>query len=470
MLGGFPAFLVPIPWFLARPIRALYLFVAASVVIEVYPLGFKDGLTDQIFFFGNLNFIGFAGVSISPMEILLVLALIAWLVHVRPDWSSFKPGKLFAAYAIFMGFVLMAEIHGLLTGGDLNLSLWELRPQVYGFIIFLLAATLIRDRSQVLWIAMILFIGAGFKAAVGLYRFYITLGGDIGGFDAILSHEESYFLALFLTATVAAIVWYRRKLVLLLIVISPFVTVALLENRRRAATLALGAALLVVVLLGIRFEAIVRKRLAIVAILAAVVVGGFVAVNWNHEFGLTGQIVRPVRSMFQPDDRDFLSNLYRTYENANITETYHSSRLIGIGFGKPMEVIFPLADISAADPLWQYIPHNSLLWIPMRMGILGFAAFWALIGMVVLEGVHSVRTNPDRLLRGVTAFALAAIVAELVVAYGDVQLENYRNMIFFGAMLGLIDAMPRIALKREAEEPALERKLVSDAPLALQHA
>jgi hypothetical protein len=91
----------------------------------------------------------------------------------------------------------------------------------------------------------------------------------------------------------------------------------------------------------------------------------------------------------------------------------------------------------------------------MRMGFLGMAAFWALIGTVVLEGVRVIRTQQDPLLRGVAAFALAAVIAELLVAYGDVQLENYRNMIFFGTMLGLIDAIPRVrTVTAEAPEPA----------------
>jgi hypothetical protein len=64
--------------------------------------------------------------------------------------------------------------------------------------------------------------------------------------------------------------------------------------------------------------------------------------------------------------------------------------------------------------------------------------------MIVLEGIRALRSVDDPLLRGAAAFAVAATMAELVVGYADVQLEAYRNMIFFGAMVGLIDALPRL--------------------------
>jgi O-antigen ligase len=118
---------------------------------------------------------------------------------------------------------------------------------------------------------------------------------------------------------------------------------------------------------------------------------------------------------------------------------------------------YPLADISQLYPLWNYIPHNSVLWVGMRMGIIGMATFWALMAMIVLEGIRSLRSVDDPLLRGAAAFAVAAVLAELVVGYADVQLEAYRNMIFFGVMVGLIDALPRLRAVTVARLAAVPR-------------
>lgn len=453
--------LVPLVW--ARPVRGVFLLVGAAITVEIFPLGFPDSLTDHVPFFQNLNNYTALSLSFSPAEILMVTGLIGWWANAAATpHSLMRPsGRLLGAYVVYVCIVLLAAIRGVLAGGDTNIVLWELRPQVYGFILFVLAASLVRERRHLLWLVGILFVGTSLKAVLGFIRYFFTFDRDLSRFDSILAHEESYFLALFLLALACVLIWYRqRRLVLPLLVMAPFVVVTLLENRRRAALIALGFAIIVVAILGIRFDGRERIRVAVISSVLALVLTVFIAVNWNKQYGIVGQIVRPVHSLFQPDDRDFSSNLYRTNENANLRLTFDSNKILGVGFGSPMQVVFPLADITQSYPLWQYIPHNTLLWIGMRMGVLGFMAFFGLIGMAILEGVHQAASRSDPLVRAIAVFAIAAIVAQLVVAYGDLQLENYRNMIFLGALIGILDALPRIAdasQRDTAHAPALER-------------
>lgn len=461
------AVITPFVW--AKPIRGVYVLFAAAVTIEILPLGFPDSLTDNIPFFLNLNNSGISGLSITPAEIVMVVALIGWWANyaAEPHKVLLPRGRIFAAYTVYMAVVLLAEFRGLVAGGTFNISLWELRPQVYGYILFVLTASLVRERRQLLWLGGIFLVGTSFKAILGFNRYVFTLHRDIGNFDSILGHEGSYFLVLFLTAVACAVIWYRRRSLLVpLILMTPIVAFALLENRRRVGILALVVALAIVVVLGIGFERSVRVKLAVISAVFALSFGAFVGLNWNKTDGLVGQIVRPVTSLFQPDPRDFSSNLYRQNENANLQYSFNQNRIFGIGFGSPMPVIFPLADISQSYPLWQYIPHNTLLWIGMRMGLLGFMAFFALIGMTILEGVHQVAMRNDSLLRATAVFALAALGAELIVAYGDLQLENYRNMIFMGTMIGLIDALPQIALAPVKEAVRSKAELLRRPRLA----
>lgn len=443
----FAGLVAVVPLVLRRPVTALYVLIGAATVIEIFPLAFPDSLTDTIPFFLNLNNSAQLPMSISPAEIVMATAILAWCTSASQRAVQRPSRRIFRAYGVYMLAVLLAEGWGLLNGSDFNRSLWELRPQVYGFLLFLLSVSLVRERRQVVILAAVFLAGAAFKGGVGYYRYFITLHGDIGHADSILAHEDTYFLVMFIVAALAAAIWVRRRgLVLALLAASPIVAVVMLENRRRVGMLALIAALVVVVALAIRFEPKIRKRVIVISAAASVLFAIFAAAEWNANDGLAGQVVRPLRTTLtgQVDQRDYLSNLYRANENANIIATYQTNRLIGVGFGLPMQIVFPLADISQQYPLWNYIPHNSVLWIGMRMGILGMAAFWALIAMIILEGVRTLRSAEDRLLRGVAAFALAAVVAELIAGYGDVQLENYRNMIFFGVMVGLIDALPRV--------------------------
>jgi len=439
-----------------RPALALYTLVGAAVTFEIFPLGFSDSLTDTIPFFLNLNNSAGLGVSFSPAEVVMVLAIAAWIAGSRGQRAAYRPShRILRAYLAFMVVVLFAEAHGIMNGGDFNISLWELRPQVYGFILFVLTASLIRERRQVVWIAAVFIACVAFKAGVGYNRYFFVLHQSLGATEAILSHEDSYFLLLFLAAVVAAAIWVRRwKIVLPMLLTSPIVGIVMLENRRRVAMVALWAALAVVIGLSIRFEPALRKRIIVLTAIGVLGFAGFVIANWNNDNdNIVGQIVRPVHTITgRVSERDYLSDIYRTNENADILYTYHTDPLIGIGFGLPMLVVFPLADISQQYPLWQFIPHNTDLWVAMRMGILGMAAFWGLTCVVILEGVRSVSRQTDPFLRAAGALALAAVIAELVVGYGDVQLENYRNMIFFGTMIGLIDALPKVRVSAVEQE------------------
>ena len=173
--------------------------------------------------------------------------------------------------------------------------------------------------------------------------------------------------------------------------------------------------------LAIRFDLAKRRPLAIASVLCIIAIALLLGIFWNHQSGILGQLVRPFHSFYEPDPRDFLSNAYRQAEDQNLLLTIRSSPIFGIGFGLPMLYIYPMADISKQYPLWNIIPHNTLLWIGMRMGAIGLAAFFGLI-----------------------AFAIAAIGMELTVGYVDLQLDNYRNLIFLGILLGVIQRLPRI--------------------------
>jgi hypothetical protein len=469
----FAGLTVVLPLVYRKPVTALYVLIGAATVVEILPLGFQDSLTDTFPFFLNLNNSANLPVSISPAELVMATALAAWLTRAGAERRVRLPhGYILRAYALFMAVVLLAEAWGMVNGGDWNHSLWELRPQVYGFVVFILAASLVRERRQVVLLASLFLAGAAFKAGVGYYRYFITLHGDLGDAQSLLAHEDTYFLVMFLVAAIAAAIWVRRPAVMAaLLLASPVVAVVMLENRRRVGVLTLIAALAVVVVLAVRFEPAVRKRVIIFTVIGITAFAIFVGAAWNTNNGLAGQVVRPLRTTLtnQVDQRDYLSNLYRINENADIIATYNTSPVIGVGFGLPMQVVFPLADISQQYPLWNYIPHNSLLWVGMRMGMLGMATFWALIGTIILEGIRVLRSQEDSLLRAVAAFALAAVVGELIVGYGDVQLENYRNMIFLGIMVGLVDALPRLRTVTVAQPEPVSRWAPVPALRATSH-
>ncbi len=448
LLIAVPALVV---WFWKAPIRGVYVLLAGAVVIEIFPLSFSDSLTDRIPLFLNLNnSAGLDGFPITPAEILMLAVVGVAIARSVADHNVHWPsGRLVAAYCIYLVVVLGAEVHGLLSGGDLKTSLWEMRPQVYGFVLFILTTTLIEDRRQLERLVLVFLLAAAAKALIGDYRYFVTLGGKLGVQQDVLAHEDSYFLAILIVSGLAALIWLRRRpTVVLIAAVTPLALVAMLANSRRAGVYALAAAVIVTLVLAYRFEPSLRKTVAVVSVVMVVAAIVFIAFAWDKQYGIQAQLVRPVRSLIDPTQRDFLSDQYRTAENANLRLTFQSSPLIGVGFGSPYLMAYPMADISRIYPLWNVIPHNSLMWVGMRMGAVGFVAFWGLIGLAILQGFYILGRSRDPLIRAVAVVAIGAVVAEIMVGYGDLQLESYRNLIFLGATLGVlnrISQMPEVA-------------------------
>jgi hypothetical protein len=453
VLAVVPPALLVLQWVWRQPARGLYLLIGATSVFEIFPLHFSDSLTDRVPFFLNLNnansSAGLSGIPITPAEILMIGVIAIWFAAgVSKRSLRLERGPLVTAYLVFGLVVLGAEFHGMLGKGDWGKSLWELRPQAYGFITFLLAANLVVQRVQVRNLALLFFVAVAFKACIAAYRYFVTLHGNDAAYEAIMAHEESYFYALFILGTAVALIWGRgipRAVMVVLLVFSALCFLDMIVNHRRASELALIAGGGTLMLLAIRFDDEHRGRWLALSLVTVAVFSAFTFVSWDHTSGLTGELVRPIRSLFIPDQRDYLSNIYRVAEDANLQVTYKTSPLFGIGFGIPMIVVFPMADISYIYPLWNYIPHNTVLWIGMRMGLLGYVVFFGLIAMAVMQACRQLATRKDPLLNGLAAFAVAAIVAEMIMGATDLQLDSFRNLIVLGALLGLLNRMPKLA-------------------------
>ena len=432
-------------WFWKAPVRGVYVLMAGALLIEIYPLHFADSLTDRIPLFLNLNNTAGFDFPITPAEVLMItVAAVTFLRAASERQVAWPNGALVGAYTLYVVVVIGAEVHGLLAGGDFKTSLWEMRPQIYGFILFFLTTTLVQDRKQLVQLCIVFVLAVTLKAVLGDFRYFITLQRNLGVQLQVLAHEDSYFLGVLVSAGVAAMIWLRnRKVALLFAAVTPLALVAMMANSRRAGAYALAAALIVIAVFAFKFEPHLRRKIALVVVVAAVLGAGFLSYAWNKQYGLQAQLVRPVRSLIDPSVRDYSSDLYRTAENANLRLTFQTSPIIGVGFGSPYLMVYPMADISQIYPLWNVIPHNSLMWVGMRMGAVGFAAFWALIGLAVIQGFQLAR-RPDPLMRMVAAVAVGAIVAEVLVGYADLQLESYRNLVFLGIVLGLLNRLPQL--------------------------
>ena len=192
---------------------------------------------------------------------------------------------------------------------------------------------------------------------------------------------------------------------------------------------------------------------------------GFVAATWNAE-GALGLAATSVKSVIAPDQlgaEEESSNLYRVIESFDLWFTIRSSPITGRGFGQQFLMPLPLPDISFVE-FWQYIPHNSILYMWIKLGFFGFAVMFFMFFRGVQFGARSTlgaRTGDDV----ATVFAgMASVVMFVVFAYVDIAWDT-RSTVFLAVAFALCAdyaVLPETVLLRQPEARAWPEMLLRE--------
>lgn len=410
-------------------------------------------LTSNIPVFLNFNNIGeifhIGGLSafkFSPAEIIIVLALLSWLVRsIAQRTLKIERGPFLGVLIFYAITTSIGYIHGYISGGDPTMALWEVRAQYYPLIMYFVVLNLVTERKhveQLLWFAI---VGLGLLSVVGLIS-YFQLGGVVGE-QGILDHEDSlvlnvaFFLLMFLALNKG-----NRAMVRTCWVFLPTTIFTVLENQRRAGIAAFVIAFVASLpIMWTLFEAR-RKQIGIFIGAFAVLAAIYLPVAWNAS-GAWALPARAIRSNSSPDTRDQGSDNYREAENFDLKFTRDTSPWYGYGYGKPFIQVQVLPNVTTN--FLQYFAHNSIMWIWMRTGHLGFFAFLLMIATVFIRGLQICKGVKDPVL--LCAGLMGVIFLLMAYIYGkyDLQFTNYRTMMMMGIWLGLLGALPRLTKQEE---------------------
>ena len=379
-----------------RPITGIYITIVTTIVTDTYASPYVQTVLSEMGFFRNLNLLGFPkSVTITMFEVVLIVTLLRVLIGRFGQGLPLVRGPLWAPMLVVGAMVALGEVNGILTGGDFKVTMWEIRPLIYLIALYILTVkTVTRPRHvrAILWLTVIC---TAIRALDGIWRYTQILPALQSRVETVLEHDDSLFFAAVIGLLVAAILWRRylpRRFYWAVLAVVPPVVIMMELNKRRAVFLCV--ALIILALIPVLWSQLrgkeTRRRFTTWLIIVGMLGGAYVAAFWNQSGALAAP-AHAIKSYFQPDERDFLSNLYRTQENTNLRVTLSHSPIIGIGFGKKMDIVVPMVDLTAGWALQLYMPHNNMLWLWERMGIIGFGAFWALVGSSILLAVASVR-------------------------------------------------------------------------------
>jgi len=404
------------------------------------------------------------GLIERPIGFLFLFLLFVLICrHLVKREKLLHGGGLIVPFGLFLLSVVVAAAYGYLSGGTLKIIVVEIRPFIYFFESYLLAYNLVTQKSDVRNFFWLVIIGAALKALQGIY-IYVRLHGQLGN-NTLMSHEESFFFIGVLLFVILLSMHYRwRPQLVTALCVLPVVLVTLVLNNRRtdyvAFLLALGTAWATLFVLNPR----ARLALGLTAGISALVLGGYL-LAFADSTSAIGQPARGIVAVFHPsatDVRDLQSNQYRIVEDFDLRYTIaHENFFVGMGFGKlylepvPLTTVFP--GIGEADQYYNYVPHNNIYWVWMRLGAIGFLAFWYLFGSLIVQGSLIARRLRDPYLQVAAIYAVGMAVAEIVVAFADYQLFFYRNVIYIGLLAGLLMKLPELERNEAGPLPVAQR-------------
>jgi hypothetical protein len=96
--------------------------------------------------------------------------------------------------------------------------------------------------------------------------------------------------------------------------------------------------------------------------------------------------------------------------------------------------------------LWEYVTHNSIMWIWMQAGVGAFFSMLLLTGMAMIVGGRAVWNMPYGPMRGMALTATLYVFMHFTYAYADMSWEGI-SMTFVGTMMGLINSLEVIAAR-----------------------
>jgi O-antigen ligase len=433
-----------------RPAVGVYVLVFLTMVgdtvtMEWWPFTKNMSSKESIFYVNDQLFL-------SPLELLAGVTLAAWLIRqiADPTWRFIR-GRMFWPIATFTAFVVFGYLRGIASGGDRRIAVFEGRALFYVIIVYVLITNLLSTRRQYVRLVMTALVAVAIQSIFSLTYYRSLPGSERAALESLGEHSATIPMNALLILLIGSLIfkcsrWIRWTSFLLAIPIGW----AYILSQRRAAMVALFVG--VFILICILYQR--RRRAFWFVAPATLFVGlGFVLATWNAQgaIGLPAQAVKTVLFPDQLADADTSSDLYRQLEAANIYYTIQQNRIFGIGFGQKFLQPIPMPDISFFE-FWEYIPHNNVLWIWVKMGFFGFAALLYLFGRGVQLGARSialVRTNTQ------AAFVLTGVcyvVMFIVFAYVDIAWDARCTVI-----LGIAMALCADFVQAEDTAPATRR-------------
>ena len=380
---------------------------------------------------------GVQALRFSLIELLIaaLLALVA-LRRLRADpiddigapraWAN----PLLPAWACVFGAVVALEVWGLARGGDFRNSLWQLRVLFWLPLLGLLSgsafategarANLLRVLMAVSWVRCL--TGAWFWYTIGRHR-------PLDANYATTHHDSVLTVVAVLIALAALVDRPTREHIVLNLVTQPVYLLGLFTNQRRMAILGLGLGLVALVMTGpvaLR-RVLIRLGLLVLPVLVGYTLLGLVS---------SSRVFAPVHVVQGMAASQDASSQTRDIENYNLIQTLRPHLVLGTGFGHEYSEQVRALRVDQFFAQYRFIAHNSVLWILSISGIVGFSLLWSVFPLIVRLALYAHARATSTVDRVTAVAALAATLAFVVQAWGDMGLIGWMAALVLASLAG----------------------------------
>jgi O-antigen ligase len=424
---------------------ALGLLLASAVLIE----GSNPGIIPPVGAFYDV--VGDA--ILTPQDFLLLAGLGGVLLRFASERETTLRLRLPEPLTASLILLLVALVGGAATGYYADVPVGEIfhRSMTVFYVIGvpLLVVNVVRDTRALLLFAGIAAALATFKGFSGLYTALAGVGETVEeGTITYLNPVPNMIMMLFVLGVAGALV-RRVTLPGWMLAGAPLALLALVLSYRRSFWIAAAFALIVVVIVASQRRG--RAVIVVATIALALTLGATQLFGSSDPSG--SPLIARAKTISPSGVESNRGDRYRIDERRNVIENVREHPLTGIGLGVPWTVHDPLAE----DHDRRYV-HFALLWYWLAFGLLGVAAYLAVLasGLWAAVGVWRRHPNPQVQIVALACFGgiVALLVVELTATFTGVE---PRASLLIGALLGWLAAAWADLPKQGRESPIRHR-------------
>jgi hypothetical protein len=379
-------------------------------------------------------------IKLDGIEMVLVFCLglmfMRWLVGSKIDnpegLEGARPIRTALAVSSVALFIWIGW--GIARGGNFQQMLWQTRQLMWAPILSAMFTYAFRTRVWHMALGGIIIAVALLHSLDGIYFFYAMVKPRQLMVEFSITHGDSMLLIGTIAMLIALFLERpTKRMALFCCCVFPVVAVGLVVNHRRLAYVSLAFCLLGIFLM---MHSELRKRILRYALFAAPVLILYVTAG----IAAKGEsiVFYPIRSLVSVADTKNASNQTRDIENYNLLYTFGGQPIMGSGFGHEYTEVSVAYSISEVMPNYRYIAHNSVLWLLMLTGLIGFGMLWAYHLVTIFIGARTYKAATDPYDAALVLGSVCLIICYIFQSFGDMGMISWLGAFLVAAAVSVI--------------------------------